>query len=350
LTSPQDSQTIFKANKKRKLKRAFSALLLPMPASSLAALRSQIVDDLRGRVLSPFNYRDRNVFELVSTGIPEIDATVGGLPRGAMTEICGPPCSGRTSFLLSALAARTTDGEACALVDARDSFDPYLASAAGVALNQLLWVRCQNADQALRATDLLIQGGGFGLVAVDLSDIAPKIVRYVPLNAWFRFRRAVEDTPTILLVMEQEANAKTCASLVLRMKAHPAQWSQAVTTPGPVRNLQNFAKHPFARLLKGFEIAADVVRSRLQPPKDVPPPKKNESAGQTAGHWEGTFETVVGAQDPCAPARQPTTPTKQSQALVAPACPELRRASLPAFLPRDAADENHQQGRCLYQA
>jgi recombination protein RecA len=325
-----------------------------MPASSLAALRSQIVEDLRGRVLSPFNYRDRNVFELVSTGIPEIDAAVGGLPRGAMTEICGPPCSGRTSFLLSALAARTADGEACALVDARDSFDPYLASAAGVVLNQLLWVRCQNADQALRATDLLIQGGGFGLVAVDLSDIAPKIVRYVPLNAWFRFRRVVEDTPTILLVVEQEANAKTCASLVLRMKAQPAQWSQAVTTPGPVRNLQNFVKHPIARLLKGFEIAAEIVRSRVQSPTDVPPPKKNESAGQTAGHREGIFETVVGAQHCCAPTRQPTNPTKQppglnSDELVTPACPELRRASLPAFLASDAADENRQQGCWRYQ-
>src|ERR1700753_1814961 len=144
-------------------------------ASSLAELRSKIELDLRGRVASPFNYRDRNVFELVSTGIPSLDAVIGGLPRGAMTEICGPPCSGRTSVLLSALAARTAEGETCALIDARDSFDPAVASAAGVALEQVLWVRCQNADQALRATDLLIQAGGFGLGAVGWSDIARKV-------------------------------------------------------------------------------------------------------------------------------------------------------------------------------
>jgi recombination protein RecA len=277
-----------------------------MAASSLAALRSKIELDLRGRVLSPFNYRDRNIFEIVSTGIPEIDAVVGGLPRGAMTEICGRPCSGRTSLLLSALAARTADGEACALVDARDSFDPYLASAAGVALQQLLWVRCQNADQALRATDLLLQGGGFGLVAVDLSDIAPKIVRYVPLNAWFRFRRAVEDTPTILMVMEQEANAKTCASLVLRLEARPAEWKEAVAEQGPVRGLRGFAKYPFARLLKGFEIAADVVRSRVQCVNDFPVTNKNEFGVRPKQHQAGIFETVVGAQHCCAPAWQPT--------------------------------------------
>src|SRR6202008_4902057 len=99
-----------------------------MTAPSLATLRSFIEAHLRGRAGSPFTYRDRNVFELVSTGIPEIDACVGGLPRGAMTEICGPPCSGRTSLLFSTLASRTADGEVCALVDARDSFDPQIAS------------------------------------------------------------------------------------------------------------------------------------------------------------------------------------------------------------------------------
>ncbi len=259
-----------------------------MAASSLAALRSKIELDLRGRVLSPFNYRDRNTFEIVSTGIPEIDASVGGLPRGAMTEICGPPCSGRTSLLISSLAARTADGEACALVDARDSFDPYLASAAGVALNQLLWVRCQNVDQALRATELLIQGGGFGLVAIDLSDIAPKIVRSVSLNAWFRFRRSVEDTPTILMVMEQEANAKTCASLVLRLRSWPAEWKQA--NVGKKRGV-DFMKYPFARLLKGFEIGADVVRSRLRCVNDLSSVKEFGAKG--APDRAGIFETAA---------------------------------------------------------
>ena len=82
---------------------------------------------------------------------------------------------------------------------------PPLANAAGVQLDQLLWVRCQNVDQSLRATDLLIQSGGFGMVAVDLSDVSARLARQVPLHVWFRFRRAVEDTSTILLVMEQES-------------------------------------------------------------------------------------------------------------------------------------------------
>ena len=248
-----------------------------MAASSLATLRSKIEADLRGRVASPFAYRDRNAFELVSTGVPEMDALVGGLPRGAMTEICGAACSGRTSLLLSALASRTADGEACALVDARDSFDPLTGDAAGIALGKLLWVRCQNIEQALRATDLLIQAGGFGMVAVDLSDVPARTVRQVPLNAWFRFRRAVEDTPTILLLMEQEPHAKTCASLVVRLEAGEARWTvaspkvaQALMPVAPVakpRCFRALPSHPFARLLRGFAVRGDVVRSRIQMPE-----------------------------------------------------------------------------------
>jgi recombination protein RecA len=230
-------------------------------AANLAILRSQVESALAGRVIAPFTYRDRKITETVSLGIPEIDFLAGGLPRGGLTEICGPACSGRTSLLISVLAERTVQEEACALVDARDAFDPHSAEAAGVQLGQLLWVRCQNIDQAFRATDLLIQGGGFGLIALDLSDIPRKTMRCVPLNTWFRFRRAVEDTSTILLVLEQESNAKTCASLVLQMGSEPAVWSNTSETNAAATN---FFLHPSACLFESLGIRAEVLRSRVQ--------------------------------------------------------------------------------------
>jgi recombination protein RecA len=251
--------------------------------STLATLRSDVELSLAGRVVSPFGYRDRKSVETVLTGIPEIDSLAGGFPRGALTEICGPPCSGRTTVLLSALASRTAEAEVCALIDARDSFDPRSAEAAGVELQQLLWVRCRSLDQSLRAADLLIQGGGFGFIALDLSDVAPETVRHVPLNAWFRFRRAVEDTSTVLLVLEQESNAKTCASLVLRMSMKAAKWSGAgesnvndntsvINTAGISRHLHGFLAHgclphaclPHARLLDGSDVQAEMLHTRIQ--------------------------------------------------------------------------------------
>jgi hypothetical protein len=232
-----------------------------MPGN-LAALRLQVETALAGRVAAPFSYRDRKLVEMVSAGVPEIDALTGGLPRGGLTEICGPPCSGRTSLLISALASRTAQAEVCALVDGRDAFDPHAAAAAGVELKQLLWVRCRNIEQALRSTDLLLQGGGFGMIAVDLSDILPATVRHVPLNAWFRFRRAVEDTPTILMLLEQEANAKTCASLVLRVGFERARW---VGTASENRAGNFCYANSSACLLGGVGVRAEVVRSSVQP-------------------------------------------------------------------------------------
>jgi hypothetical protein len=256
--------------------------------SNLATLRSDVELSLAGRVVSPFGYRDRKSLETVLTGIPEIDALAGGFPRGALTELCGPPCSGRTTVLLSALASRTAEAEVCALIDARDSFDPRSAEAAGVELQQLLWVRCRSLEQSLRAADLVIQGGGFGFIALDLSDVAPETVRHVPLNAWFRFRRAVEDTSTVLLVLEQESNAKTCATLVLRMSMKAAKWSGAgesniedktsgINTVGI--KMTDISRHLYgslaqevlakgclahARLLDGSDVQAEMLHTRMQ--------------------------------------------------------------------------------------
>jgi recombination protein RecA len=234
-----------------------------------SALRLTVESTLAGRVSAPFTYRDRKILETAPSGIPEIDSLAGGLPRGSLTEICGPPCSGRTSILLSALASRTAQPEACALIDGRDAFDPHSAEAAGVKLENLLWVRCRNVDQSLRATDLLLQGGGFGLIVLDLSDIPPETVRYVPLNAWFRFRKTVEDTPTILLLLEQESNAKTCASLVLALGMDSAHWTATSELSDTGAQPDHFVApasclHSYACLLEGFQSRAEVLRSRME--------------------------------------------------------------------------------------
>src|SRR5260370_3558035 len=69
--------------------------------------------------------------------------TVGELLRqGAVTEIVGPLCSGRTSLLVACLGEVGRAGGAAALIDADDAFDPASAARAGVDLDRVLWVRC----------------------------------------------------------------------------------------------------------------------------------------------------------------------------------------------------------------
>ena len=193
-----------------------------------ALIRAQVEAALQDRVLSPFTDRPQQTVEAVPTGIAFLDALTGGLPRGGLTEIFGPDSSGRTSLLHAILGSATGREEECALVDANDTFDPCSAPAAGVDLRRLLWVRCVNLEQTLKATDLLLAGGGFGLVAVDLGSIPPKLGRRVPLASWFRFRRVVEHTPTMLVFLEREPYAKTCASLVMSLEPGVTYWNHGV--------------------------------------------------------------------------------------------------------------------------
>jgi RecA/RadA recombinase len=150
---------------------------------SAAVLQNQFASFLAG----PLAWQERPVPETVPTGVPEIDRATGGLPRGALTEIVGPASSGRTTLLHSILACAAGRDEVSALVDAEDAFCPHDAERAGAALDRLLWVRCaHNAEHALKATDLLIHGGGFGLVILDLGDTPSASTRRISLTSWFR--------------------------------------------------------------------------------------------------------------------------------------------------------------------
>jgi hypothetical protein len=159
---------------------------------------------------------------LPASGIPEF----GSIPRGSLTEICGPASSGRTSIAVALMAGITAREESCALIDTADAFDPAGAAAAGVRLDRLLWIRCAgDAERALKAADLIIQAGGFGLVVFDLGDTPLRQARRISLTSWFRLRRAVENTPSAIVVVAQEPLAKTCASLVVEMRRGASDWS-----------------------------------------------------------------------------------------------------------------------------
>ncbi len=185
-----------------------------------------------------FKLRDKRPVEVLSTGIDQIDSLTGGLPRGAITEVFGPASSGRTSFLFSTLAYATTGDEICALVDTNDSFDPLSAAAAGLSLQQLLWIRCAaNIEHAFKATDLILQGGGFGLVVLDISDVPLKEARRIISSWWYRFRRVVENKPTAFVVLAPDSCVRSCSSLTLELKNKGGIWTttrQLSSEPQPL--------------------------------------------------------------------------------------------------------------------
>jgi hypothetical protein len=289
---------------------------------SAAALREQIESVLAMRIPAALSVLPRSAPELLPTGIAEVDTMLGGgLPLGGVTEIIGPVCSGRSTLALSVLAGVTGQGAAgqgaaAAYVDVSDALDPFSAAAIGVDLGRLLWVRAggsefvehvtqkKNAapekspdprlrpfqksrrrstakevwdrlDQGLRATDLLLNTGGFRAIALDMGDVGPEQVRRVPLASWYRFRLQAEKSQAILLLVTQAACASSCASVVLRCLEADERWQYANESPIGLPLLTGFR----------YQISADRKRGSMLE-SFHPCKKKPVSAAETS--WNST--------------------------------------------------------------
>jgi hypothetical protein len=165
------------------------------------------------------------------TGIVSIDEALGGgLRRGQLSEIVGPRSSGRTSILCSVLAAATRRGEVVALVDTHDRFDPASAAQAGVDLARVLWIRDHgDAARALKGMNLVLQAGGFGIVAFDLADVPAPTISQFPYTTWMRIARVIEASETAAVVLGAEHIARSPGGVTIaldaRCDAGRAAWS-----------------------------------------------------------------------------------------------------------------------------
>lgn len=344
---------------------------------SAATIRHQIETSLSGRIPSALTPSPRTIHPVMATGIPSIDAMLeGGLPVGAITEVVGPECSGRTAFALSFVARLTQSAKVCAWVDVSDTLHPESAAASGVDLHRLLWIRCgisipartqsppqpaftlpkkyldpptikkglhgggfgshprneikglsdsisnfmqqetfaprcaepqrrvqleqqifepnprqpsapshwqlapvrkpwTKIEQALRVTDLLLQGGGFSAIVIDMGSIAPEYAIRVPLATWFRYRAAAGRTQVSVLLLTQCPCAKSSVELLLRFK------------PGD-------ALRDEATVFTGIGHCVEVVRQRFPQaltnviPLRKPPQKANSAHWKSRTTWAGS--------------------------------------------------------------
>ena len=342
-----------------------------MPATS--TIRTQIEVALAHKIPSALTPAPTMIRPMAETGIETLDDLLqGGLPIGAVSELVGPECSGRTDIALSFVAHLTQASKVCAWIDASNNFDPVSAAAAGVDLARLLWVRCgavretvkrparsfvlpdkylvphpakqrlhgggfgshprggakglssavsgllnaqsfaprcaepqrrvreerpsfigsdqpavvasrrysptskpwARIEQALGTADLLLQGGGFSAVVLDMASLAPEFVSRIPLSTWFRYRAAAERTQSSVLLLTQHACAKSSAELLLRLR--PAQ-----------------AIGDEATVFTGIQPHVEVTRRRFAPntsnvvPLRKPPQNVSGATWQCRTAWAG---------------------------------------------------------------
>jgi hypothetical protein len=133
----------------------------------------------------------------IQTGLSSFDQKLGGgLLRGALTQVLVPHLSSGSALLLQEIVkAMHLASQFVALVDGTDCFEPSTNT------DLLLWIRCQNAQQALQAADLLLRDGNVTLTILDLKQNDDKELYKIPATTWYRLRRVAEAGRTTLLLM-----------------------------------------------------------------------------------------------------------------------------------------------------
>jgi hypothetical protein len=179
-----------------------------------------------------------------ATAHPALDRLLaGGLERGATIELVGGRSSGRFAVVMSVLAAVTGTGEAAALIDLGDGFDPRTAEAAGVDLARLLWVRPRRMKDVLASAEVIL-GTGIPFVVVELG-MPPLIGGRGAEAAWLRLARLARAHRAALLVASPYRASGTSAQVVLELPRARPRWNG----DGP-------------RLLQGIDATVELVKSR----------------------------------------------------------------------------------------
>jgi hypothetical protein len=218
---------------------------MPVATSSRASAVARLAQrSLPGRV--HFGAAPEPVRRFTS-GVAAIDTLCdGGVPRGRISEFLGPASSGKTSLLLTCLAAATRRGELAACVDLADALHPASVADAGADLQRLLWVRPPALAAALRCTEVLLRAGGFAVVALDLGV---PLLRPLHVHVWPRLLQAAEQSHTALIVLAPQRVAGSFAVLSLGLRPRRPLWRRGLWP-----------------LFDGFETVAAMMRNKLGMP------------------------------------------------------------------------------------
>ena len=105
-------------------------------------------------------------------------------------------------------------------------------------------------NRALKSFGLVLQAGGFGVVALDLADVPMRRLARLPFTTWRRLQRMVEGRETIALVVAQAPLARSARGVTVRLSAD----AQAV----PVWQ----GTHARSRRLVGLSLAPQILAAR----------------------------------------------------------------------------------------
>jgi recombination protein RecA len=192
------------------------------------------------------------------TGFAALDRAlgIGGLPRGYLTEIFGPPNCGKTALALQLVARGQAAGSAAAWIDAEHAFDPGFAAKLGVDLERLPVAEPNSAEDALEIARQLSTSGAVDLVVIDsAAALVPQI----------ELETGVTDGTASLQSRVLGSELRRLRSVARRMSVAVLILNQTRTrAEASTGELETSAGGPSVKLYTALRIALSATRRRVR--------------------------------------------------------------------------------------
>lgn len=127
-------------------------------------------------VVAVFGASEPPALVRLPTGLDALDEALdGGLPRGRLVEISGPPGAGKTRLALQVCASVQRQGGVVAFVDADHGLDLPTVQRAGLDAARLVIARPDGGEAALHVVDELLRHRAADVIVVDsVASLVPR--------------------------------------------------------------------------------------------------------------------------------------------------------------------------------
>lgn len=199
----------------------------------------------------------------VSTGSLGLDRAtgIGGAPRGRVSELSGPPTSGKGTLAAHVLANAQAGGGFAALIDTDGSADLERLKASGVDMEDLLLAVPQSPWEALDIACLLAASNGLDALVISSTNglvLGPRGDGRAFAAGLRRLPVELSGSPTAAVFLTHIDHAWSVNGNSARALAHAATLRIACTPLHPII-------HASGEVL-GIRLRAEVVKNKLAPP------------------------------------------------------------------------------------
>lgn len=175
------------------------------------------------------------IINTISTRSIGLDAALdrGGVAKGRIYEVYGPPSAGKTTLAMSIIAEAQRRGMNCVFVDAEHSADPRLFESMGVDVSKLNVVELYTGEDNLTVAETLMKTKAVDLLVIDsVTSLIPKVAAEAEIDDTTIALLARLMSKTLLRFVPIAAETDTCVIFINQTRNKIGGYGNPETTTG----------------------------------------------------------------------------------------------------------------------